>query len=197
MPKNYNSPLDGVSFEDIMSEVDSGSSAVSVRPSRNGSSHSSGGSSEFRIVENFGKLSNRKNAATFALVEWNGNERYDLRAWNEDYTVPFKGLTLSAEEVVLLAQLLSDYVPQQYNKPLYEIDMGKTKAKIYCVITELSSATKKGVVWNKQVAIVDWGYGPKYDFRKWTEDYEKCSRGIGLTQSEIDTLLEILNNLAL
>ena len=131
------------------------------------------------------------------MVDWNGYKRYDLRAWNEDYTVPFKGLTLNDEETAALFEALSDYVPKQYSRPLHVIDMGKTKAKVYYVLSELSSATVKDVVWNKQVSIVDWGYGPKYDFRKWTEDYEKCSKGICLNQNEIDSLVGILESLDL
>ena len=197
MPKNYSSPLDGLSIEDVIAEVGPESTSDSVYSSQRGGGRSSSHTAEFTIIKNYGKLSNRKNAPTFALVDWNGYKRYDLRAWNEDYTVPFKGLTLNDEETASLFEALSDYVPKQYSRPLHVIDMGKTKAKVYYVLSELSSATVKDVVWNKQVSIVDWGYGPKYDFRKWTEDYEKCSKGICLNQNEIDSLVGILESLDL
>ena len=195
MPKNYSSPLDGLSIEDVIAEVGPESTSDSAYSSQRGGGRSSSHTAEFTIIKNYGKLSNRKNAPTFALVDWNGYKRYDLRAWNEDYTVPFKGLTLNDEETATLFEALSDYVPKQYSRPLHVIDMGKTKAKVYYVLSELSSATVKDVVWNKQVSIVDWGYGPKYDFRKWTEDYEKCSKGICLKQNEIDSLVGILESL--
>ena len=197
MPKNYSSPLDGLSIEDVIAEVGPESTSGSAYSSQRGGGRSSSHTAEFTIIKNYGKLSNRKNAPTFALVDWNGYKRYDLRAWNEDYTVPFKGLTLNDEETASLFEALSDYVPKQYSRPLHVIDMGKTKAKVYYVLSELSSATVKDVVWNKQVSIVDWGYGPKYDFRKWTEDYEKCSKGICLNQNEIDSLVGILESLDL
>lgn len=197
MPKNYSSPLDGLSIEDVIAEVGPESTSDSAYSSQRGGGRSSSHTAEFTIIKNYGKLSNRKNAPTFALVDWNGYKRYDLRAWNEDYTVPFKGLTLNDEETASLFEALSDYVPKQYSRPLHVIDMGKTKAKVYYVLSELSSATVKDVVWNKQVSIVDWGYGPKYDFRKWTEDYEKCSKGICLNQNEIDSLVGILESLDL
>ena len=197
MPKNYGSPLDGVSIEDIMSEVGHESASDSTSSSHRRSGRQSSSSVEYRIIRNFGKLSNRKNAPTFALVDWNGYERFDLRSWNENYTVPFKGLTFSEDEATTLLEALSDYVPKQYSTPLHVTDMGKTKAKVYYVIAKLSSATVKDIVWNKQISIVDWGYGPKYDFRKWTEDFEKCSKGICLNQNEIDSLLGILENLDL
>ena len=68
-------------------------------------------------------------------------ERFDLRSWNEDYTVPFKGLTFSEDEATTLLKALSNYVPKQYINPLHVTDMGKTKAKIYYVIAELSFAS--------------------------------------------------------
>lgn len=197
MPKNYSSPLDGLSIEDVIAEVGPESTSDPAYSSQRGGGRSSSHTAEFTIIKNYGKLSNRKNAPTFAFVDWNGYKRYDLRAWNEDYTIPFKGLTLNDEETAALFEALSDYVPKQYSRPLHVIDMGKTKAKVYYVLSELSSATVKDVVWNKQVSIVDWGYGPKYDFRKWTEDYEKCSKGICLNQNEIDSLIGILENLDL
>lgn len=197
MPKNYSSPLDGLSIEDVIAEVGPESTSDSAYSSQRGGGRSSSHTAEFTIIKNYGKLSNRKNAPTFSFVDWNGYKRYDLRAWNEDYTIPFKGLTLNDEETAALFEALSDYVPKQYSRPLHVIDMGKTKAKVYYVLSELSSATVKDVVWNKQVSIVDWGYGPKYDFRKWTEDYEKCSKGICLNQNEIDSLIGILENLDL
>jgi hypothetical protein len=201
MPKNNKPLLEGVSFEDIMSEVGTDPTSDSALLLQRGreyrSERPSNAAIDFQIIKNYGRLSNRNNAPTFALVAWNGYKRYDLRAWNEDYTVPFKGLTLSADEVEILFTALSEYVPKQYSTPLHVIDMGKTKVRIYHVLSELSSATVKEKVWNKQISIVDWGYGPKYDFRKWTDDYAKCSKGICLNQNEIDSLLGIIGNLDL
>ena len=75
--------------------------------------------------------------------------------------------------------------------------MGKTNAKIYCSVCKLSSATVRGVTWNKQVSIVDWGYGQKFDFRKWTDGYDKCSKGICLSKDEVEALVSILETLHL
>lgn len=197
MPKNYSAPLGGLSIDDVIAEAGPEPTSDSTYSAQRRGGRQSSNSAEFQIIQNYGKLSNRKNAPTFAYVDWNGYKRYDLRAWNDDYTVPFKGLTFNDEETSTLYEALSEYVPRQYSSPLHVIDMGKTKAKVYYVLSELSSSTVKDVVWNKQVSIVDWGYGPKYDFRKWTEDYEKCSKGICLNQNEIDSLIGILENLDL
>ena len=48
----------------------------------------------------------------------------------------------------------------------------------------------KGVNWIKEIGLVDFGYGAKYDFRKWTEDYSICGKGIALTREEMDAFVE-------
>ena len=160
------------------------------------SNRKSRGSVEFNILHNYGKLSNRKSAASFMLVDWDGYKRYDLRAWNEDYSVPFKGLSFTDEEILLLKKALSAYSPQRYSEPTAVVDMGKVKVKIYHTLCELSSSVIKGVTWTKQVSVADWGYGQKFDFRRWTEKYEKCSKGICLTNDELNTLVSILSDIS-
>lgn len=167
----------------------SGKGSVSLVSARSNSSV------EFSIIKNYGKLSNKKSAATFALVDWNGYERYDLRTWNEDYTTPYKGISFTREEISALCDMLSCYTHQIYSSPKYVCDMGKTKAKIYSNVCKLSSSTVHGVTWNKQVSIVDWGYGQKFDFRKWTQNYDKCGKGICLNKDEVEKLVLILQSL--
>ncbi len=194
--KEIKSPLSGLTFEDIMAEV--GDQPTSAQPSysqhksANKSTRQSSNSVEFTIIKNFGKLSNRKNAASFTIVNWGGYRRYDLRAWSEDYSVPFKGLSFTEEEIVLLKNALLAYSQQRYTTPLAVVDMGKTKVKIYHTICDLSSSIVKGVTWTKKVSIADWGYGQKFDFRRWSERYEKCSKGICLTGDEISTLVSFI-----
>lgn len=201
MKRNSSSPLSDLTFEDVMFEAEAeytpASAPRSADPIRRsaGNNRKTDSSVKFSILENYGKLSNRKGAPSFALVDWNGYKRYDLRGWNEDYTVPFKGISFTDEEFQTLADALANYSSRSYYTPQYTSEMGKTKAKIYHVVCELSSATTKGVTWKKQIAIVDWGYGQKYDFRKWTIEYDRCSKGICLNQSEIDQLLRIISDL--
>lgn len=43
------------------------------------------------------------------LVSWNGNEpKYDIRSWNDDHTKMGKGITLTDEELRILAAELFD-----------------------------------------------------------------------------------------
>ena len=203
--RKYNSPspLDGVTFEEIMSEPEVPSNGIrrnSRLPGEDSSSRKArhaNSSPEFSIIKNYGKLSKKKSAATFALVDWNGYKRYDLRSWSEDYSTPFKGLSFTEEEISTLSDVLTTYTFQTYSTPKYVCDMGKTNAKIYCSVCKLSSATVRGVTWNKQVSIGDWGYGQKYDLRKWTDGYDKCSKGICLSKDEVEALVSILETLHL
>ena len=200
---NSPSPLSGVTFEEIMSEAevssDKANQSISTSGKRSVSRRSerSNSSLQFSIIKNYGKLSKKKSAATFALVDWNGYKRYDLRSWSEDYSTPYKGISFTEEEISVLRDMLSCYTYRSYAKPQYVCDMGKTKAKVFCNVCKLSSSTVRGVTWNKQVSIVDWGYGQKYDFRKWTESYDRCGKGICLSKDEVDELLGILESLQL
>ena len=199
MNKITSSLLDGVSFEDIMSEKaiepdssNRGNRASEIADTSHGNASLSDSTVKFRIIKTYGKLSNRKNAATFALVDWHGRIRYDLRSWSEDYTTPYKGIALSEDEIPGLVTALTRYKKSLQHEVMYTYSAGKANAKIYHSLCTLSSSTVRGITWNKQVNIVDWGRGQKYDFRKWTADYNKCSKGISLNQEEIEALYSIL-----
>lgn len=47
--------------------------------------------------------------------------------------------------------------------------------------------------WTREVNMISWNGGPpKVDIRSWTEDHEKMSKGITLTQDEALLLAELL-----
>ena len=186
--KSY-SLLADVTFEDIMSEE-----AISSDETGHGKEVDRSLIS-FSIIKNYGKLSDKKRTATFALVNWNGHDCYDLRRWSNDYSTPYKGITFSKDEIPLLFKALSEYTYKCDNEPISVYSVGKAEAKIYDVVCMLSNTMSRGKKWCKQVSIIDWGYGKKYDFRKWTENYDKCSKGICLDKEEIDELRLLLGEL--
>lgn len=52
---------------------------------------------------------------------------------------------------------------------------------------------KQGDEWTKEVNIVAWGEHPaKIDIRDWNEDHTRCGKGITLTESEAEELMQIL-----
>lgn len=64
----------------------------------------------FSIEENCGILSTSKSGWNLELnrVSWGGRPaKYDLRSWSSDHQKMGKGVTLSAEELAKLGQLLS------------------------------------------------------------------------------------------
>lgn len=49
--------------------------------------------------------------------------------------------------------------------------------------------------WKKELNKVSWNGGePKYDIREWDPNHEKMSRGLTLTDEEMQILVEIMNN---
>ena len=78
-------PLDDFSFDDLESEVDRECTEdVSLCNTTADNEYT------FSVKRNFGKLSNRRKAPIFALVDWHGNEIFDLRYW-KDNGAPGKG----------------------------------------------------------------------------------------------------------
>lgn len=152
MNKNRTSSLlADVTFEDIMSEEVISSSETKR------SNGSSGNAIQFSIVKNYGRLSKKKHAATFAIVDWNGHSCFDLRSWNDDYSIPYKGITFSKDEVTMLLDALSGYTYSGDNKPKYKYSGVKATAKIFDVVCVLSSSTIRGIKWCKQVSIRTFG----------------------------------------
>ena len=187
--KKSSTLLADVTFEDIMSEE-----AISSCETGRGK-EADRSSISFSIIKNYGKLSEKKRTATFALVNWNGHNCYDLRRWSNDYSTPYKGITFSKDEIPILFKALSEYTYIGDNEPKHLYSIGNAEAKIFDVVCMLSNSTIRGKKWCKQVCIIDWGYGKKYDFRKWTEDYDKCSKGICLSKEETEELRLLLGDL--
>ncbi|MDY6037568.1 MAG: PC4/YdbC family ssDNA-binding protein [Eubacterium sp.] len=46
--------------------------------------------------------------------------------------------------------------------------------------------------WSKELNLVSWnGQAPKYDIRDWDQEHERMSRGITLTKSEMQNMMEL------
>ena len=91
---------------------------------------------------------------------------------------------------------------------LYNFDFGKVKfemrarykgdkvsAILYDRISLISEFTLKGKGWNKEVSVVDFGYGKKIDFRKWANDYTVCGRGISVAFDEAIAISKSMHGL--
>jgi len=71
--------------------------------------------------------------------------------------------------------------------------MGEFKFEITQELGVLSES-KSG--WTRELNMVSWnGAAPKYDIRDWSPDHEKMGKGISLSEEELETLRELLNEL--
>ena len=65
----------------------------------------------FEIVKNIGIVSEGKGGWNLELnlVSWGGRApKYDIRDWNEDHSRMRKGVSLTAEEVAVLKEILEE-----------------------------------------------------------------------------------------
>ncbi len=52
--------------------------------------------------------------------------------------------------------------------------------------------------WERQLNLISWnGNPPKYDIRDWSPDGSRMAKGISLTEEELKTLKDILNDMEL
>ena len=144
----------------------------------------------------FCKFPKRSNTLKFSLVKFGNHERYDIRNWYDNGDKPGKGIVLTYEEIVKLRNSLRNFdFKTKFFKMCGSYTGNKVSAIIYdriCVLNEFSS---KGVKWNKEVSVVDWGYGKKIDFRKWAADYSICGKGVAVSFAEAEEIFEIIKTL--
>ena len=65
---------------------------------------------KYEITEEIGILSERSGwTKELNLVSWNDREpKYDIREWAPEHTKMGKGVTMSADEIILLRDLLNE-----------------------------------------------------------------------------------------
>lgn len=55
------------------------------------------------------------------------------------------------------------------------------------------STSRQG--WTKEVNVISWNDRPsKIDIREWSPEHDKMSKGLSLTEDEMDTLVDIWVN---
>ena len=146
---------------------------------------------EFKILKDYGALSEYGDVY-FRYIDWNGYEKYDLRRWSDDGEEPYKGITISEEELETFYQLLQEgtetittFTPRM---PLKTVKLGKATAKF---LIEFGSFGENGNM-SRQLNYIDWGHGAKFDIRPWNDDHSACGKGVTLAKSECEKLKEIL-----
>ena len=187
--------LSELSFEDVMEQSESESKDLTTSGKNLKSVKKD---IDFFVKHTYGALSDRKMAPVFSLINWNGYDRYDLRTWRNNMSLPGKGITFTDEELENLSEALVRFdfaSPGISEHPKYIYHGSKVTANIYDTICIMSEQTIKGITWKKAVTWVDWNHGIKVDLRKWTADYEKCSKGICISVEELKNLYSIIRSL--
>lgn len=64
----------------------------------------------------------------------------------------------------------------------------------YEIIQEFGVLSESKSGWTRELNLVSWnGAEPKYDIRDWSPDHDKMSKGISLSNEEINKLKYILD----
>lgn len=70
--------------------------------------------------------------------------------------------------------------------------MAEIKYEIVKAIGVLSESANG---WKRELNLVSWNdRSPKYDIRDWDENHEKMSKGITLSEEEMETLVNLMKN---
>lgn len=148
----------------------------------------------YEIIEDYGVLKEGKRAPYYLRkIDWNSHIKYDVRTWGDNGTVPYKGVTLNEEEILIIYDMakvfLSESDPIECIK---DCSSGRIKCLIMRHLATLNEYQYRGAAWSKECNLVDWGYGIKFDIRSWKKEYERCGKGISLDKDEITQLTELL-----
>ena len=71
---------------------------------------------KYEIIKTIGTLATNKSGweREANIVKWNdGKAKLDIRDWGPDHEKVGKGISLNAEEVAILKELLDDYDPSE------------------------------------------------------------------------------------
>jgi len=184
--------LDDLTLEDVENAYEE---KITKKSSYNGDQNvnQNGYQSNIQQLQLFCEFPKRSNVLKFSLVKIGNDERYDIRNWYDNGEKPGKGITLTYEEIVKLRDSMQEF---DFNTKLFKVRgsySGDTvSAIIYDRICVLNEYNLRGVKWNKEVSIVDWGYGKKIDFRKWAADYSICGKGVVVSFAEAEEIVDCM-----
>lgn len=64
----------------------------------------------------------------------------------------------------------------------------------YEIVKSIGVLSESANGWKKELNLVSWNdRAPKYDIRDWDENHEKMGKGITLSEDEMQTLLDLMN----
>lgn len=64
----------------------------------------------------------------------------------------------------------------------------------YEITKELGVISENAKGWTRELNLVSWnGHEPKFDIRDWSPDHTRMSKGMSLTEEEMEKLVELFN----
>ena len=64
----------------------------------------------------------------------------------------------------------------------------------YEITKELGVISENAKGWTKELNMVSWNdHEPKFDIRDWSPDHTRMSKGVSLTEEEMQQLVELFN----
>ena len=62
------------------------------------------------------------------------------------------------------------------------------------ITKELGVISENAKGWTRELNMVSWNnHEPKYDIRDWSPDHTRMSKGVSLTEEEMEKLVELFN----
>lgn len=65
----------------------------------------------------------------------------------------------------------------------------------YEIVKSLGVLSESANGWKRELNLISWNdRAPKYDIRDWDPEHEKMSKGITLSQEEMEILVDLMKN---
>lgn len=65
----------------------------------------------------------------------------------------------------------------------------------YEIVKSLGVLSESANGWKRELNLISWNdRAPKYDIRDWDPNHEKMSKGITLSQEEMEILIDLMKN---
>ena len=149
---------------------------------------------KFEIVKRIGIISSYSSKSLeFNIVKWNSNEeKYDVRKWEK--SSPKKGIVFSYSELMTVYEILKNDRKTKKNSliPIHVYKMDDSEAKIFSIVGKYKTVANGNMT--GQITYTSWTGKPKYDFRNWNSDYSACSKGITMSDNEVDIFIKLIES---
>ena len=73
--------------------------------------------------------------------------------------------------------------------------MANSNSISFEIVEQIGVLKEQASGWKRELNLVSWnGQAPKYDIREWSEGHEHMSRGITLTEKEMNMVVQMVTD---